>query len=121
MVIQVINFVDYSLNQRAPTGHEPAETPIGNESNGAVAGEGANFIVILFQYTCGFHHKFGEFSVILLALLVVSFTRLYSSITFNLVVVKRTLFGSFIFFVLLCFRSFLLQLILVVYAKVDMR
>ena len=32
MVIQVINFVDYSLNQRAPTGHESAETPIGNES-----------------------------------------------------------------------------------------
>nr|CAN61941.1 hypothetical protein VITISV_008748 [Vitis vinifera] len=35
----VINFVDYSLNQRALAGHESAETPIGNESNGAVAGE----------------------------------------------------------------------------------
>ena len=36
-----------------------------------------------------------KFSVILLTLLVVSFTRLYSSIAFNLVTVKRTLFGSF--------------------------
>ena len=54
--------------------------------------------MILFQCTCGFHHKFGEFSVILLTLLVVSFTRLYSSITFNLVLVNRTLFGSFVFF-----------------------
>ncbi|RVW23221.1 hypothetical protein CK203_100442 [Vitis vinifera] len=48
-VASVINFVDYSLNQRAPAGHESAETPIGNESNGAVAGEGANFILILFR------------------------------------------------------------------------
>ncbi|RVW30108.1 hypothetical protein CK203_104520 [Vitis vinifera] len=55
--LKVINFVDYSLNQRAPAGHESVETPIGNESNGVVAGEGANFIVILFQCTCGFHHK----------------------------------------------------------------
>ena len=39
-----------------------------------------------------------KFSVILLTLLVVSFTRLYSSITFNLVLVNRTLFGSFVFF-----------------------
>ncbi|KAL6322947.1 hypothetical protein AAG906_022785 [Vitis piasezkii] len=30
----VINFVDYSLNQGAPAGHESAETPIGHESNG---------------------------------------------------------------------------------------
>ncbi|KAL6316816.1 hypothetical protein AAG906_021116 [Vitis piasezkii] len=29
----VINFVDYSLNQGAPAGHESAETPIGHESN----------------------------------------------------------------------------------------
>ncbi|RVX11217.1 hypothetical protein CK203_019663 [Vitis vinifera] len=35
----VINFVDYSLNQGAPTGHESVETPIGHESNGAVAGK----------------------------------------------------------------------------------
>nr|CAN71524.1 hypothetical protein VITISV_037362 [Vitis vinifera] len=28
----VINFVDYSLNQGAPAGHESAETPIGHES-----------------------------------------------------------------------------------------
>ena len=33
MVIQVINFVDSSLNQRAPAGHKSAETPIGNESS----------------------------------------------------------------------------------------
>ena len=62
-----------------------------------------------------------KFSVILLTLLVVSFTRLYYSIAFNLVLVKRTLFGSFVFFVFLCFLSFLLLLILVVYAKVDTR
>ncbi|RVW18638.1 hypothetical protein CK203_104264 [Vitis vinifera] len=35
----VINFVDYSLNQGAPAGHKSAETPIGHESNGAVAGD----------------------------------------------------------------------------------
>ncbi|RVW93234.1 Copia protein [Vitis vinifera] len=29
----VINFVDYSLNQGAPAGHESTETPIGHESN----------------------------------------------------------------------------------------
>ncbi|RVW60649.1 hypothetical protein CK203_048842 [Vitis vinifera] len=28
----VINFVDYSLNQGAPAGHQSAETPIGHES-----------------------------------------------------------------------------------------
>ena len=54
------DFVHYSLNQRAPARHESVETPIGNESNGVVDEEGANFIVILFQYTCGFHNKFGE-------------------------------------------------------------
>ena len=32
MVIWVINFVDYSLNQGAPAGHQSAETPIGHES-----------------------------------------------------------------------------------------
>ncbi|KAL6311119.1 hypothetical protein AAG906_012619 [Vitis piasezkii] len=37
----VINFVDYSLNQGAPAGHESAKTPIRHESNGAVAGDGA--------------------------------------------------------------------------------
>ncbi|RVW31514.1 Retrovirus-related Pol polyprotein from transposon RE1 [Vitis vinifera] len=58
----VINFVDYSLNQGALAGHESAETPIGHESNGAVAGEGVKFIVILFQSTCDFHHKFGYLS-----------------------------------------------------------
>ncbi|RVW95052.1 hypothetical protein CK203_040032 [Vitis vinifera] len=38
---EVINFVDYSLNQGAPAGHESADTPSGHESNGAVAGDGA--------------------------------------------------------------------------------
>ncbi|RVW26112.1 hypothetical protein CK203_115841 [Vitis vinifera] len=52
LVSVVINFVDHFLSQGAPTGHESAETPVGNESNGAVAGEGANFIVKLFQ-DCG--------------------------------------------------------------------
>ncbi|KAL6334710.1 hypothetical protein AAG906_021369 [Vitis piasezkii] len=42
----------------APAGHESAETPIGHESNGAVAGEGVKSIVIPFQSTCDFHHKF---------------------------------------------------------------
>ena len=76
--------------------------------------------MILFQFTCGFHHKFGEFSVIILTLLVVSFTRLYSSIAFNLVLVNLSLFVVLFFFVFLCF-CFLLQLILVVYAKLDTR
>ncbi|RVW26860.1 hypothetical protein CK203_103948 [Vitis vinifera] len=53
----VINFVDYSLNQGAPVGHESAETPIGHESNGAAAGEGVKFILIPFLSTCDFHHK----------------------------------------------------------------
>ena len=39
MVLYVINFVDYSLNQGAPAGHESAETPIGHESDGAVVRE----------------------------------------------------------------------------------
>ncbi|RVW47649.1 hypothetical protein CK203_115956 [Vitis vinifera] len=42
----------------APVGHESAGTPIGHESNGAAAGEGVKFIVIPFQSTCDFHHKF---------------------------------------------------------------
>ena len=33
MVLKVINFVDYSLNQGAPAGHKSAETPIGHESD----------------------------------------------------------------------------------------
>ncbi|RVW73344.1 hypothetical protein CK203_057736 [Vitis vinifera] len=36
----VINFVDYSLIQGAPAGHESADTPNGHESNGVVAGDG---------------------------------------------------------------------------------
>ena len=56
-----INFVDYSLNQGAPAGHESAETPIGHESNGAVAGDGVKFLEIPFLSTCDFHHKLVKF------------------------------------------------------------
>ena len=55
-------------------------------------GEGANFTVILFHSTCNFHHKFGDFSFILLTLLIVFFPCLYSNISFNLVLVKLSLF-----------------------------
>ena len=34
-----INFVDHFLNQGAPAEHKSAETPIGHQSNGTVAGE----------------------------------------------------------------------------------
>ena len=61
--------------------------------------------MILFQRTCDFHHKFGDFSFTLLTLLIVSFTCSYSNISFNLVLVNRTLFGSFVF-VFLCFCLF---------------
>ncbi|WKA03358.1 hypothetical protein VitviT2T_021473 [Vitis vinifera] len=36
MLQTVINFVDYSLNQGAPAGHESAETPIGHESEACI-------------------------------------------------------------------------------------
>ncbi|KAL6312399.1 hypothetical protein AAG906_019913 [Vitis piasezkii] len=49
-----INFVDHSLNQGAPAGHESAETPIGHESN-------VKFVVIPFLSTCDFHHKLVKF------------------------------------------------------------
>ena len=65
---------------------------LGTRSNGAVAGEGANFTVILFLSTCNFHHKFSYFSFILLTLLIVSFTCSYSNISFYLVLVNLSLF-----------------------------
>ena len=71
------------------------------QSNGVVAGEGANFTVILFQSTCDFHHKFGDFSFILLTLLIVSFTCPYSNIPFNLVLVNLSLFVVLFSFVFL--------------------
>ena len=78
-------------------------TPIGNESNGVVAREGANFkVILLFQSTCDLHHKFGDFSFILLTLLIVSSTCSYFNISFNLVLVNLSLFVllfSFCFFV----------------------
>ncbi|RVW21540.1 hypothetical protein CK203_110904 [Vitis vinifera] len=49
-VASVINFVDYSLNQRAPVGHESTETPIGNESNGAAAGKVPTSYDIISRY-----------------------------------------------------------------------
>ena len=56
--------------------------------------------MILFQRTCDFHHKFGDFSFILLTLLIVSFTCLSFNISFNLVLVNLSLFVvlfSFVF------------------------
>ncbi|RVW86589.1 hypothetical protein CK203_045674 [Vitis vinifera] len=54
----VINFVDYSLNQGAPAGHKSAETPIGHESNGAVAGDRtSNQMVPLPMPLLGTNHK----------------------------------------------------------------
>ena len=74
-------------------------TPIGNKSNGVIAGEGANFkVILLFQSTCDLHHKFGDFSFILLTLLIVSSTCSYFNISFNLVLVNLSLF-FFCFFV----------------------
>ncbi|KAL6347353.1 hypothetical protein AAG906_016834 [Vitis piasezkii] len=51
----VINFVDYSLNQGAPAGHESVETPIGHESNGVVAGdeEAMNFMSYVAEVSRG--------------------------------------------------------------------
>ena len=93
-------------------------TPARHESNGAVAEESVNFTVILsFQSTCDLHHKFGDFSFILLTLLIVSSTYSYFNISFNLVLVNLSLFVVLVSFVSL----FLLQLILVVYAKLDTR
>ena len=71
-----------------------------NESNGTVAGEGANFRVILsFQSTC-------DLSFILLTLLIVSSTCSYFNISFNLVLVNLNLFVvlfSFVLFYLFVF------------------
>ena len=56
--------------------------------------------MILFHITCDFHHKFGDFSFILLTLLIVFFTCSYSNISFNLVLVNLSLFVvlfSFVF------------------------
>ena len=65
------------MNDPRAIGHKSADTPTGHEPNGAVAGEGANFILILLHDTFGFHHKFGEFSLILLTLLVFSLLLVY--------------------------------------------
>ena len=83
------------------------DTPIGNESNGAAAGESANFTVILsFQSTCDFHHKFGDVSFILLTLLIIYFTCSYSNISFNLILITLTLFVVLFSFVFVCFFVF---------------
>ena len=42
-----INFVDHSLIQGAPAGHESAETPIGHESAGLRQGEKG--VVVVFE------------------------------------------------------------------------
>nr|CAN66276.1 hypothetical protein VITISV_026609 [Vitis vinifera] len=45
----VINFVDYSLNQRAPAGHESVETPSRNESFIDVACSGCKVSSVLLD------------------------------------------------------------------------
>ncbi|RVW19334.1 hypothetical protein CK203_090377 [Vitis vinifera] len=52
-----INFVDHFLNQGAPAEHKSAETPIGHESNGAVAGNECQVHCDTILSTCDFHHK----------------------------------------------------------------
>nr|CAN64629.1 hypothetical protein VITISV_039194 [Vitis vinifera] len=55
-----INFVDHFLNQGAPAKHKSAETPIGHESNGAVAGERtSNQMVPLPLPLLGTNHQVG--------------------------------------------------------------
>ena len=76
---------------------------LGMQSNGVVAGEGANCTVILFQSTCDFHHKFGDLSFISLTLLIVSFTCSYSNISFNSVLVDFSLFVVLFSFSFFCF------------------
>ncbi|KAL6315683.1 hypothetical protein AAG906_005774 [Vitis piasezkii] len=68
-LLGIINFVDYSLNQRAPVDMNHPRHQLGMNQM-ALLREDANFILILFQGTCGFHHKFGELSLILLTLLL---------------------------------------------------
>ena len=93
-------------------------TPTGHKSNGIVVEEGANFTVILsFQCTCDDDHKFDDFSFILLTFLIISSICSYFNISFNLVLVNLSLCVVLFSFVSL----FLLQLILVVYAKLDTR
>ena len=92
-----MNFFDYSCLRAKLKVHQ-----LGMQSNGAIAWEGANFTVILFPSTCDFHHKFGDFSFILLIIifLIVSFTCSYSNISFNSVLVHFSLFivlFSFVF------------------------
>ena len=82
-------------------GHTPAGH---SKSNGVVAGDGANFTVISsFQSTCDLHHKFDDFSFILLTLFNGFFFLVHIfSISFNLVLVNLSLFVvlfSFVSFV----------------------
>ena len=86
-------------------GHTPAGH---SKSNGVVAGDGANFTVISsFQSTCDLHHKFDDFSFILLTLFNGFFFLVHIfSISFNLVLVNLSLFVvlfSFVFFCFFCF------------------
>ena len=81
---------------------------MGTKLNGAIAGDGANFTVISsFHSTCDFHHKFGDFSFILLTLLIVSSTCSYFNISFNLVLVSLSLFIVLFSFVFFCFFVFI--------------
>ena len=56
--------------------------------------------MILFQSTCDFHHKLGDFSFILLIFFNCVFTYSYSNISFNSALVHFSLFVvlfSFVF------------------------
>ena len=61
--------IGYKFCWLLPSEDQNQGTPAGHESNDAIAGESANFIVILFQCTFDFHHKFGNISFILLILI----------------------------------------------------
>ena len=63
-------------------------------------------MILSFQSTCDFHHKFSDSSFILLTLLIISFTCSYSNISFNLVLVNLSLFVVLFSFVFVCFFVF---------------
>ena len=46
-----VNFIDHSLNQGAPAGHELADTPSGCESNGAAVGDESPLLRVITTLT----------------------------------------------------------------------
>ena len=63
-------------------------------------------MILSFLSTCDFHHKFGDFSFIILILLIVSFTCSYFNISFNLVLANLSVFVLLFSFVFFCFLVF---------------